>query len=183
MAVDPPAERRASGFRRIRDQRDLRPHVNQRPAGRGVDASGAFLSVRAMLVFFSVAHALTILLFSLAPVDLASILALMRPQWFDGRSLMGDGADGDGGHGACAVVRRLVGCNVVDAAHAAAEAADDEHCGHVPDREPRVQVRVDAQPAARAHQAEQGDAQRRVRQRGLRLYPLRQRLARRRGDA
>lgn len=52
MAVDPPAKRRASGFRRIRDQRDLRPHVNQRPAGRRVDASGAFLSVRAMLVFF-----------------------------------------------------------------------------------------------------------------------------------
>ncbi|KAI0312747.1 kinase-like domain-containing protein [Amylostereum chailletii] len=44
MAVDPPAKRRASGFRRIRDHRDLRPTVNPRPSGRRADSSGAFLS-------------------------------------------------------------------------------------------------------------------------------------------
>ncbi|KAI0055154.1 kinase-like protein [Artomyces pyxidatus] len=44
MAVDPPAKRRASGFRRVRDHRDLRPHVNTRPAARRMDASGSFLS-------------------------------------------------------------------------------------------------------------------------------------------
>ncbi|EIM81219.1 kinase-like protein [Stereum hirsutum FP-91666 SS1] len=44
MVVDPPQKRRASGFRRVRDQRDLRPHVNPRPGGRRVDAAGQFLS-------------------------------------------------------------------------------------------------------------------------------------------
>ncbi|KAI0031737.1 kinase-like domain-containing protein, partial [Vararia minispora EC-137] len=40
----PPAKRRPSGFRRVRDARDLRPQVSPRPAGRRVDASGNFLS-------------------------------------------------------------------------------------------------------------------------------------------
>ncbi|KZT10957.1 kinase-like protein [Laetiporus sulphureus 93-53] len=45
MAVEVPApKRRASGLRRVRDQRDLRPHVNPQPAGRRMDASGVFLS-------------------------------------------------------------------------------------------------------------------------------------------
>lgn len=51
MQVDPPQKRRASGFRRVRDQRDLRPHVNQRPMGRRVDVTGIGLSVRSF--FFS----------------------------------------------------------------------------------------------------------------------------------
>lgn len=51
MVVDPPQKRRASGFRRVRDQRDLRPHVNPRPGGRRVDAAGQFLSVRFLFVF------------------------------------------------------------------------------------------------------------------------------------
>jgi dual specificity protein kinase YAK1 len=46
MMVDPPAKRRASGLRRVRDQRDLRPQVQNRPASRRMDASGTFLSVR-----------------------------------------------------------------------------------------------------------------------------------------
>jgi len=46
MMVDPPTKRRASGLRRVRDQRDLRPQVRTRPASRRIDASGAFLSVR-----------------------------------------------------------------------------------------------------------------------------------------
>ena len=47
MAVEPPPpKRRASGLRRIRDHRDLRPFVNLQPAGRRVDASGMPLSVR-----------------------------------------------------------------------------------------------------------------------------------------
>jgi dual specificity protein kinase YAK1 len=45
MMVDPPAKRRASGLRRVRDQRDLRPQVQTRPASRRMDASGTFLSV------------------------------------------------------------------------------------------------------------------------------------------
>ena len=45
MMVDPPAKRRASGLRRVRDQRDLRPQVQARPASRRMDASGTFLSV------------------------------------------------------------------------------------------------------------------------------------------
>ena len=45
MMVDPPAKRRASGLRRVRDQRDLRPQVQTRPASRRMDASGMFLSV------------------------------------------------------------------------------------------------------------------------------------------
>ncbi|KAH9058839.1 kinase-like protein [Lactarius vividus] len=44
MMVDPPTKRRASGLRRVRDQRDLRPQVRTRPASRRMDASGAFLS-------------------------------------------------------------------------------------------------------------------------------------------
>ena len=48
MAVEPPPpKRRASGLRRIRDHRDLRPFVNPQPAGRRVDSSGMPLSVRA----------------------------------------------------------------------------------------------------------------------------------------
>ena len=46
MMVDPPTKRRASGLRRVRDQRDLRPQVRTRAASRRIDASGAFLSVR-----------------------------------------------------------------------------------------------------------------------------------------
>jgi dual specificity protein kinase YAK1 len=46
MIVDPPAKRRASGLRRVRDQRDLRPQVQTRPAARRMDASGTFLSVQ-----------------------------------------------------------------------------------------------------------------------------------------
>jgi len=46
MMVDPPTKRRASGFRRVRDQRDLRPQVQARPPLRRMDASGTFLSVR-----------------------------------------------------------------------------------------------------------------------------------------
>ncbi|KAH9978935.1 kinase-like domain-containing protein [Lactifluus volemus] len=42
--VDPPTKRRASGFRRVRDQRDLRPQVRTRPASRRMDSSGTFLS-------------------------------------------------------------------------------------------------------------------------------------------
>ncbi|KAF8482645.1 kinase-like domain-containing protein [Russula ochroleuca] len=42
--VDPPTKRRASGLRRVRDQRDLRPQVQTRPASRRMDASGIFLS-------------------------------------------------------------------------------------------------------------------------------------------
>ncbi|KAH7888491.1 kinase-like domain-containing protein [Phlebopus sp. FC_14] len=46
MVVDavPQHRRRASGFRRIRDSRDLRPYVNSQPAGRRVDANGVVLS-------------------------------------------------------------------------------------------------------------------------------------------
>ena len=46
MMVDPPVKRRASGLRRVRDQRDLRPQVQTRPASRRMDASGTFLSVQ-----------------------------------------------------------------------------------------------------------------------------------------
>ena len=46
MMVDPPAKRRASGLRRVRDQRDLRPQVQARLTSRRMDASGTFLSVR-----------------------------------------------------------------------------------------------------------------------------------------
>ncbi|KDQ57795.1 hypothetical protein JAAARDRAFT_130674 [Jaapia argillacea MUCL 33604] len=45
MAVDVPShKRRASGFKRIRDQRDLRPYVNNQPAGRRMDSDGTYLS-------------------------------------------------------------------------------------------------------------------------------------------
>ncbi|KAH9949599.1 kinase-like protein [Amylocystis lapponica] len=45
MAVEvPPPKRRASGLRRIRDHRELRPYVNSQPVGRRMDASGVFLS-------------------------------------------------------------------------------------------------------------------------------------------
>jgi dual specificity protein kinase YAK1 len=52
MMVDPPAKRRASGLRRVRDQRDLRPQVLTRPAARRMDASGTFLSVRSDSFFY-----------------------------------------------------------------------------------------------------------------------------------
>lgn len=51
MVIDPPQKRRASGFRRVRDQRDLRPSVNPRPGGRRVDSSGVGLSVRFFCLF------------------------------------------------------------------------------------------------------------------------------------
>lgn len=45
MVVDQPQHRRrASGFRRVRDTRDLRPYVNTQPSGRRMDANGVFLS-------------------------------------------------------------------------------------------------------------------------------------------
>ena len=40
---------RASGFRRVRDQRDLKPYVNPQPSGWRVDTNGQFLSVRGLL--------------------------------------------------------------------------------------------------------------------------------------
>lgn len=46
MQVDAPQhKRRASGFKRVRDARDLRPVVNQQPAGRRMGADGTYLSV------------------------------------------------------------------------------------------------------------------------------------------
>lgn len=49
MVVEPPQQkRRASGFRRVRDARDLRPFVNSAPAGRRMDATGVYLSVSQM---------------------------------------------------------------------------------------------------------------------------------------
>lgn len=47
MLVDPAPQhrRRASGFRRVRDSRDLRPYVNNHPTGRRVDSNGVVLSV------------------------------------------------------------------------------------------------------------------------------------------
>lgn len=48
MLVDTPQhKRRASGFKRVRDARDLRPYVNPQPAGRRMGADGTYLSVRA----------------------------------------------------------------------------------------------------------------------------------------
>ncbi|KAI0082061.1 kinase-like protein [Panus rudis PR-1116 ss-1] len=45
MAVEvPPPKRRASGLKRVRDQRDLRPYVSTQPAGRRMDATGVYLS-------------------------------------------------------------------------------------------------------------------------------------------
>ena len=46
LALDLPHKRRASGFRRVRDPRDLRPHVNQQPQGRRDDGNGNYISVR-----------------------------------------------------------------------------------------------------------------------------------------
>jgi dual specificity protein kinase YAK1 len=47
MQVDiPQHKRRASGFKRVRDIRDLRPFVNTQPAGRRMDSTGTYLSVR-----------------------------------------------------------------------------------------------------------------------------------------
>lgn len=48
MLVDPAPQhrRRASGFRRVRDSRDLRPYVNSHPTGRRIDSNGIILSVR-----------------------------------------------------------------------------------------------------------------------------------------
>jgi len=46
MQVDiPQHKRRASGFKRIRDQRDLRPFINTQPSGRRMDSTGTYLSV------------------------------------------------------------------------------------------------------------------------------------------
>lgn len=40
-----PHKRRASGFKRVRDHRDLRPYVNPQPTGRRADSNGQLLSV------------------------------------------------------------------------------------------------------------------------------------------
>lgn len=45
MVVDAPQHRRrASGFRRVRDSRDLRPYVNNQVSGKRVDANGVVLA-------------------------------------------------------------------------------------------------------------------------------------------
>ncbi|KAI6098990.1 kinase-like domain-containing protein [Pisolithus croceorrhizus] len=45
MVVDAPQHRRrASGFRRVRDSRDLRPYVNNQASGKRVDANGVVLA-------------------------------------------------------------------------------------------------------------------------------------------
>ena len=49
MNIEVGHKRRASGFKRIRDQRDLRPYVNPQPGGRRGDANGQFLSVSVIL--------------------------------------------------------------------------------------------------------------------------------------
>jgi dual specificity protein kinase YAK1 len=45
MVVEPPQKRRASGLRRIRDARDLRPRLDNQPVGRRMDSTGVYLSV------------------------------------------------------------------------------------------------------------------------------------------
>jgi dual specificity protein kinase YAK1 len=48
MVVELPVSQstKHSGFRRVRDTRDLRPYINPQPAGRRMDSNGVFLSVR-----------------------------------------------------------------------------------------------------------------------------------------
>ena len=46
-------KRRASGFKRIRDARELKPYVNSQPAGRRGDANGQFLSVSHICVIYT----------------------------------------------------------------------------------------------------------------------------------
>lgn len=41
----PPQKRRASGFRRVRDARDIQPRLDIPPAGRRMDSTGVYLSV------------------------------------------------------------------------------------------------------------------------------------------
>lgn len=51
MAVDAsPPKRRAVGLRRVRDHRDLVPHINAQPGGRRMDSSGTFLSVSCVCI-------------------------------------------------------------------------------------------------------------------------------------
>lgn len=53
MQVDVPQhKRRASGFKRVRDARDLRPYVNPQPAGRRMDSTGTYLSVCCPILSF-----------------------------------------------------------------------------------------------------------------------------------
>lgn len=49
MTMEVVHKRRASGFKRVRDQRDLQPYVNTQPSGRRGDSNGQFLSVRLFL--------------------------------------------------------------------------------------------------------------------------------------
>lgn len=56
MVVEPPPKRRVSGLRRVRDQRDLRPYVNQQPLGRRMDGSGTYLSVCLFLRSFTISR-------------------------------------------------------------------------------------------------------------------------------
>ncbi|CCM01143.1 uncharacterized protein FIBRA_03191 [Fibroporia radiculosa] len=45
MAIEvPPPKRRASGLRRVRDHRDLRPHIESQPGNRRIDTNGVYLS-------------------------------------------------------------------------------------------------------------------------------------------
>lgn len=48
----PPPRRRPSGFRKVKDHRDLRPYVNPAPETRRMDVSGSYLSVRSMRFLF-----------------------------------------------------------------------------------------------------------------------------------
>ncbi|KAF7971796.1 hypothetical protein HWV62_19869 [Athelia sp. TMB] len=50
MQVDAPRGRRGSGFKRVRDARDLRPVVNAQPQGRRMGADGAYLSLTTNII-------------------------------------------------------------------------------------------------------------------------------------
>jgi len=59
MMVDPPQRRRASGFRRVREVRDLQPRLDIPPTGRRMASDGTYLSVsRNASAFCTVVHQL-----------------------------------------------------------------------------------------------------------------------------
>lgn len=132
MVVDPPQKRRASGFRRVRDQRDLRPHVNPRPGGRRVDAAGQFLSVRCVPFLFSSTS---------FPFPCCASRVVLVGRW-------------------CSVLFRALADMTYDMTYTktAPPPIDDEHHRHLPHREPAVQVRIGDEPSEGAHQAEQAVA-------------------------
>lgn len=166
----PPQPAPAQGFRRVRGPQDLNPRINTQPSERRADPMGnGFLSVSVPVLNFCFLPSIE-LLWGLAS---RSLFWARNDSWTRVTGWLTTPV-------ANLILRVSLSGNRLFAfaldnhyfPSAAPQMLNDEPGANVQHIEPSIPIRNSAQSPPRTYEAEQALAQRWVRQRGLRLYPL-----------